>query len=65
MKHITFSGRDHVYIIVLLQDFKAACDLCTIHEDATLSLLNHFFTESVNSGNRARGTLPTETVNDQ
>lgn len=36
IKDETFSGKDNVYIIASLQDFKATCHACNIHGRAEM-----------------------------
>lgn len=47
-------------IIAFLHDFKAACDVCNIHEDPEKCLFKHHLDGHIESLTKARVMLPTE-----
>lgn len=62
MKDRTSSGMDALPIITFSQNFKVACDVCNIHEEATIQLFKYYLTKSVEKVIEIRVTLPTETA---
>lgn len=65
MKDRMVDGRDPVSIITFLQDLKAMCDACNVHEGAVLWLFKYFLSSPVKSVTKARVTLPTDTMKPQ
>lgn len=49
-------------IIIFSQDFKAACDACIIHENATVWFSEHYLSGPVQFVIKTRVALPTETA---
>lgn len=60
MKDETFGGRDPVSIIGFLQDFRAACNDCSIVEGAALWLFKYFLADPVELDIKARVVLPAQ-----
>lgn len=62
MRDRSFNRKDYVSITAFLQDIKAACGACNIHEGAAVWFFKHYLRGSMEPMIKGRAALPTKTA---